>query len=580
MIYKLKIPDVIKRNFRSSTLNFIFIIAYVNIFQYFFGPENSITGVIFTIMMSASMVRDFTAAPMKHLVVQALVLVWMALAAYWVTTFSGLLPVFINFITILVILYAFTYEYSSHMYFPYILSYLFLIFISPVNSQQLPNRILGMLAGAVSIILYQWFMGRKRVAETARDVLSEMIDDICLFISCRLNGIPEQPDIPYIHRKLCRLSQSVYERRKKVLCISDAGFSMVDAGRALEHLLLLIHELPKELSECEKESLLHIAGQLKIFHDFLQEKIPSLPPVKPLSSFPLENQKNARLFYHTLYYIRDRIIHMTVPQGKVDYRKTALSLKIRLQAALDLSPVRAVYAVRAALLLSAATWFVQSLSLTHGKWLLLTLASVSLPYADDVPLKMKKRTLATMIGGLASVIIYTLIPSAEGRTVVMMLSGYISFYFSDYTETFACSTIGALGGAVFMDTFGLQAVSQIVLIRLGYILAGIMLGYIANCLIFPFSRAKATRQLWDKYNSVTNLLKSVCHSDQTDTQLYYNLVIQAHLLEEKLSQNALLENWSEFPKLLEKCREQIRMAHRTRIAERADAPIFEPGHLS
>ena len=47
----------VKDKFRFGTLSFIFIIAYVNIFQHIFGPENSIVGVIFTIMMSASMVR-------------------------------------------------------------------------------------------------------------------------------------------------------------------------------------------------------------------------------------------------------------------------------------------------------------------------------------------------------------------------------------------------------------------------------------------------------------------------------------------------------------------------------------------
>ena len=130
---KWNIPDVIKDNFRFSTLSFIFIIFYVNIFQIIFGPENSIVGVIFTIMMSASMVRDLTATPFRHLMVQTLVLVWMALAAYWVSTLPAPLSFVINFITLLLILYAYTYEYSNHIYFPYILSYLFLVFISPLN---------------------------------------------------------------------------------------------------------------------------------------------------------------------------------------------------------------------------------------------------------------------------------------------------------------------------------------------------------------------------------------------------------------------------------------------------------------
>ena len=66
--------------------------------------------------------------------------------------------------------------------------------------------------------------------ETARDVLTEMLDDICLLISYRLGKTEEKPDLTDIRRKLCRLGRTVYERRKKVLCISDASFSMVAAG--------------------------------------------------------------------------------------------------------------------------------------------------------------------------------------------------------------------------------------------------------------------------------------------------------------------------------------------------------------
>lgn len=577
---KWNIPDVIKDNFRFSTLSFIFIIFYVNIFQIIFGPENSIVGVIFTIMMSASMVRDLTATPFRHLMVQTLVLVWMALAAYWVSTLPAPLSFVINFITLLLILYAYTYEYSNHIYFPYILSYLFLVFISPVNVQQLPKRMLGMAAGAVSIMLYQWIMGRKRVVETARDVLTEMLDDICLLISYRLGKTEEKPDLTDIRRKLCRLGRTVYERRKKVLCISDASFSMVAAGRGLEHLLILVHELPEQLSHHDTALLLYTLDRLASFRAFLQRETKELPP---LSSSDLPDEKHgktAHLFYNTLLYTQDRLLHMSDPQNKTHYRKTALSLKVRLQAALDLSPVRAVYALRTALLLSCATLLVQYLGLPHGKWLLFTLASVSLPYADDVPAKMKKRILATITGGILSVVIYSLVPSPTGRTAAMMLSGYLSFYFTDYRETFACSTIGALGGAVFMGSFGFQAVGGMFLVRLGYIFVGAAAGYIANCILFPYNRAKATRQLWKKYKSVTELLDKICLSDSMDSQLYYHLVIQAYLLEEKLSQNADLEQWEEFPGLLITYQEKIRKAHRKLIAGRANAPVFEGGHLS
>ncbi|MDR3759064.1 MAG: FUSC family protein, partial [Enterocloster sp.] len=109
----------VRANFAHATLNFMFIIAFVNVFQWIFGAENSIVGVIFTIMMSASMVRDMTATPVKHLLIQAAVLLWMGTSAFLVNTLPPLAAFPVNLLTVFFILYAFTYEYSSHMYFPY-----------------------------------------------------------------------------------------------------------------------------------------------------------------------------------------------------------------------------------------------------------------------------------------------------------------------------------------------------------------------------------------------------------------------------------------------------------------------------
>lgn len=524
-----------KMKFRYSTLNFLFIIFYVNVFQKIFGPENSIVGVIFTIMMSASMVRDLTAEPVKHLFTQSLLLVWMAIAAYLVTALPLPLSFLVNLSTLLLILYAFTYEYSSHIYFPYILSYLFLVFISPVNIQGLLKRIAGMLFGALSIILYQWFMGRNRVVEAAKDVLSEMIDCICRYIAYRCEEASEKPNLEDMHKKLGHLSRTVYDRRKKVLCVSDASFSMLEAGRGLEKVLDLVQKLPEELTDKETRLLLKVGGRLNTYRTFLQGEVSSLPPLAPQDFYEEEPEEESH-FYNTLLYTQDRLEHMTSSEAKARYRKTRLPLKTRLKIALDLSPVRVVYALRTSLLLAVSTMLVLWLKLPHGKWLMFTLASVSLPYSDDVPEKMKNRILATVTGGLIAVVSFSLIHSTAGRTAVMMLSGYVSFYFTNYRETFACSTVGALGGAVFANAFTFPEVGSVFLIRAGYILLGAAIAYVSNCLILPYSRRKAEEHLWKKYKAVTEYLSQKGHDKKIDDQLYYNLVIRSYLMESKLSQ--------------------------------------------
>lgn len=574
-----KFKQNIKNNFWSFTLNFLFIIAYVNIFQMIFGPENSIVGVIFTIMMSASMARDLTATPIHHFAVQAFVLVGMAFSAFCVTTLPPFPSFFINLAVIFLILYAYTYEFSNHIYFPYILSYLFLVFISPASAAGLPKRLLAMAAGTVSIILYQLYMGRKRVVITARDVLSDIIDDALAAVTYALTGNGAPSDPAEIRSKVCVLSRTVYERRKKILCVSDASFSMIDAGRGLEHLVILLNEIGCPDSPADKQILGKITSQLEIFRSFLHQDLSGLAPVAQEDYIAGDSGETGELFYDTMVYIQDRLLRMTDPQKQGHCRKTALSLRVQLKMALDVSQVRVLYALKTSLLLASATLLVQLLGLPHGKWLLFTLASVSLPYADDVPSKMKKRTAATVIGGVLAVLLYSAVKNGSGRTAIMMLSGYVSFYLSGYVGTFSCSTLGALGGAVFVSAFGLKEVGAMFAIRLGYILIGIVIGYAVHCVIRPYKREDATLHLWDRYQVTVGLLTRLCHEKKVDAQLYYHLVIQAHLQEDKLSQNAATEGWEHFPQLLAECREKVRVAHRSHAGDAKKAAEFDARHL-
>lgn len=551
----------IKKNFRFATLNFIFIILYVNIFQTIFGAENSIVGVIFVIMMSASMARDLTATPLKHLLLQATVLVLMAVSACAVTTLNPWVAAPINFLMVFFILYAYTYEHANHIYFPYILSYLFLIFILPITPDRLPVRVLGMLTGAVCIILYQLFMGRKRVHDTTRSGLIAIIDEAINCVQCLLepNGSPD--DLETVRSNLCKLSRMVYERRKKVLCISEASFAVVDAGRELENLIHLLYELEGSMTPERIQFLQKIVFYLEQFREYIQNSTP-LNEVNQ-NEFPsFQQEPLLQELFESLVTIRERLLHMTMPEKKYHYKKTFLSFSVRVKAAIDFSHVRLIYALRVAALLSIFTLVVQLLNLTYGKWILFTIASVSLPYADDVGTKAKRRISATVLGGIVGTLAYALVPSATGRTIIMMLSGYIGSYFSDYVSTFACSTIGALGGAVFTGSFGLLATGKILLIRLCYVGIGIVIALLGNCLVYPFRRERATKQLWEKYEATTKLLTQVCQDRESDPQLYYSLVIQSYLQEEKLHQNATAEGWNDMKDSIQKCRQLVRHAHR------------------
>lgn len=553
----------LRENIRFATLDMVFILVFIQVFQGVFGMENSIVGVIFTILMASSMARDLTARPVKHFFLQASVLVLMTCAASLVAFLPPLAALPVNLGMLFLILYAFTYEYASQLYFPYILAYLFLVFISPVPLEQLPKRLAGVLAGAVCVMLYQFVMGGHRVRDVVRDALSGILDEASGCIGCLLagKGTPEAPEkVRKDLRDLCRI---VYERRKRVLCISDASFAAVDAGRGLEHLVLLLYAMEGGVGPERRRLLEGAAAWLADCRAFLHRETKEVPPLEPLAWAARAGGEAEELF-RALEYLRVRLVKMTQPEKRRNYRPTAQSLWDQLKAALDVSPVRLCYAVRVSVLLALAALAVQELALPHGKWLLFTLASVSLPYADDVPQKAWKRFAATVIGSAVSLAAFALIPSSGGRTALMLLSGYASFYFAGYTGSFACSTVGALGGAVFLSSFGWGQVGGMVAIRLCYIVAGIAVGLLVNRALFPFWRRKATGQLLEKYRAASGRLAEICRAPDADTQLYYSLVIQAHLMEEKLLANCASAGWDGMEEILRDCRRQVRDAHRSR----------------
>lgn len=559
-----KISVIVRSKFKTVTRDFLFIFLFITLFGMLFGPENSIVGVILTILMMSSLAQDLTATPVKNLIYAACILEAMTLAAFLTTALPPLWAVPFNFLMVFFLLYTYTFEYASHLYMPYILSYLFLIFLAPIGAAQLPRRLFCMLVGAGCIMAYQLIRCHTRAADTVQEALNAMLDEAGNCVCCLLTATATPADPETVRAELCKLSRVVYERRKRALCVSDASFSMLDAGRGLEHVILQLYALEGPITPAREVMLRQLQTQLSAFRAFTDKECGTLPLLDRNAFGPLDDAEAEEL-YQSAAYIREHLLHMADPDKRTAYRPTAQSLSIRLKAALDVSPVRVVYALRVAALLAVFTALVQHFQLPHGKWLLFTLASVSMPYADDVAPKAKKRLIATLLGGAVAWTAFSLLPSPGMRTAVMMLSGYLTSYFSDYRFTFACATVGGLGGAV-TGLAGWREIGGMFGVRLGYILLGIAIACVVNRLLFPFMRRTATDQLWKKYAATTALLSELCRQPGVDVQLYYSLVIQAHLIEQKLLQNASDARYNGMGELLATCRDRVRRAHRMRSA--------------
>lgn len=550
----------LKDKFVINTLNFLGIFLFINMFQRIFGSENTILGVSLAIIIMTTVSRDMTATPVRHALMQGGILLLMAVSSCLVSSFSPIFTAPLVFATIFIITYAFTYEAAPSIYFIYLLSYLFLIYSGPVNMGQLPLRIEGVLVGVICLILYQMLMMRGRIKKTAKTTLDQLVNQLLFAVTYQIEGTGDKPNYRLIRKSIRDLSKTIYDRRRNTIEISMANMALLDVARGLEYQTITVMGI---LTSLEKED----SDFLTDYKHYLEDILVTLKTEK--GSFPrflkkidFKDSVLSDCCKNQLF-IQDALERLEEKTMQRRYVASSLSFKERIKCMLDVSPIRISHAFRMSILLTVAAVVVYLLDLQYGKWLMFTLASLTLPNADEISIKTRKRITATLIGGLIIVITFSFIPDMQGRMVIVMAAGYLSAYFADYTGNYSCSTIGALGGAMLVKSIGFIPITQTFLIRVFYICLGGVIAFIIGKAISPINREKANSQLKAKYETMVDDIGKLLKKKVTpkDAQAYYYLVMRLNLFEEQISHNLYFSNWKGADEYLAAQRKAIRAVH-------------------
>lgn len=554
----------ISQNFKPATITFLLIMLVVNGFQLLFGSENMVLGIIIAPMMLVLAERDMTAHPVRHFMCQALILCIMASAACFAMLVPAPFALFIHLAVAFFLLYLYTSDCGDHMYFQYILNYLLLIFIGPISLPQLPLRLLGMVVGAGCILLYQCVKRRGRVNKVTRDVLLCLLEDT----KSQMEALLCDSEAPGADAKFDNALKTFYQtmehRQKAPLGLSEAGIAAMEIVHSLKKLNSVLRSGGFIITAKKRLLLRSMLAWVDDIHTFILEEKKDIPQFQPEMS--ADNACDVEQFYQYTIQMQRAFSALLCSQKRRSFCKTDISIWSRMKLAANFSPMRVAYALRLACLLSVGILLVQRFDLEHGKWLLFTIASVSLPYSEEIGPKAKNRFFATLIGGLAGLVIFPLIPSPTGKMVAMVASGYLSCYMTNYLGNFSCSTFGALGGAVVaMTATGFAPVGGMVLIRIGYIVAGILIAIVLNCFVFPINQKRATRHLAKKYTQATQALAESYRNCQPDLQLHYHLLLRTQRMEEKLRQNAKAVGWDDVQLFLLNCQANIWKAQQASV---------------
>lgn len=148
------------KNIVSKTILFLAIMIYVIIFKSIFGDENVLVGITTLIALLLLLSKDLTKKPISNFLKLLAINLAIGIGAYIAANniWAGII---IDFVTLSLIGYYFSYAMTKGLILPYGLQYLFIL-NAPVYGEALTKRWIALVVGAVIIMISQFIVNAKK----------------------------------------------------------------------------------------------------------------------------------------------------------------------------------------------------------------------------------------------------------------------------------------------------------------------------------------------------------------------------------------------------------------------------------
>ena len=153
----------------SRTLFFLAIVLVVGGITAVFGEVNSLVGVAIVVIGLMMLQRDLSVRPVWNTCVMILFTCMLGLGAF-VALINPFLGLAVNVAIVLITVFATVQDLNSPLHFPFILGYAFMLSV-PVTWEELPFRILALIAGSIATVVLNIIMNRKRMARTSHNAV-------------------------------------------------------------------------------------------------------------------------------------------------------------------------------------------------------------------------------------------------------------------------------------------------------------------------------------------------------------------------------------------------------------------------
>lgn len=523
----------------SKTVIFVFVVAFVIAFKSIFGAENTLIGVTTATAMLMLLQKDLTLSPIKNTALLIILNVFIGLAAT-IASVNMWIAIPVNFIMMFVLSYSLCYNLKSPIYLPFSLQYLFLL-VNPVSDDRLPMRFLSLVVGAIIIMIVQLIANRDNVLKKGNKLLVRACDDMIEKIkNSPLNNKDENLD-ENIRTSLSDFRNIIYNKREQSFYLTEESRIKLNISVALEKISILLEEL--DYSNNEK-IILDIETALTKIREYLNNEntisddiISSIKNydghgIEDITSLKILN--NISFIYEALGELKNLGKKHYNLINKIEKIPNNFKLRHSIESNYKARSAKFSYAVRIAIGITIGAFIMDYFHLKEGRWIIFTVLSLVNPIYEVSKTKTRDRIIATIIGAIIVEILFYVFKGVVERTLILMISGYISGYMKEYKYNMICITISAIGSAAILGDTNTMAINRVLFVVLGAILA-----ILINKFILPYSIKKDIESLKLMYINVVKemvyTLKDAYRDKRGDKM--NNLFIVTSFIEERLKAN-------------------------------------------
>ncbi|WP_291651658.1 FUSC family protein [Clostridium sp.] len=540
----------------TNTIIFVSIILFVTIFKSMFGEGNTLVGVTVITTALVFMEKDLTAAPFRNFI--------KILAVNLFTLFFSVLAIqniwigiFINFISLFIIGYLFSYNLKKSLVVPFGLQYFFMLFY-PAEGEVLFNRFLSLIFGSIFIMLIQFIINKDKVFKVGSKILDNISDNILV----KIKAIQENNSFDEENIKIIELINSlkriIFDKRVDDYYLTNDATISTDILWALERINILLDSINKlENKNKYKDLLDDVYNEVTIIknRDFESSNIEILKnhiyddeidkayvdefinlintlisEVKEISILSKKEKSYIKKDYDIPHHFHKVTVH------KRNFN--IYSSKVR-------------YSVRLGIVGAFTVFLAQYFNLSEGRWMCFTIFSLIQPYSEVSYTRVKDRIKATLIGGLIVLVSFGFVKNQTARSGIILLAGYLDPFTKNYRGKMICVTVSAVASAAIVG-----GTIQIVFNRILFVIIGAILTLLANKYILPYKIKDMHKYLIEIYNSLIDQMKEDVPKDHNDYSIR-NLYLITGFIEDKMKLSSRENDSIQIRELLNSKRKEV-----------------------